>query len=238
MLYQYTVGNAPVLTLDIRNLGPDDATGVIINYKIGNGLKYEAYSIPTGTATYNSLTNTITWIIGNMPSGGHVNGKIFVKLLKSDPTTLTTSATLVNVDQNDSNTTNNNATCQLTSFTSADIGVNQTQTTYTQNGINYIQYTITTTNNGPDSATNVKITDKLPTGLTYISSTASTGTYSSSTGVWNIGTLNYGDTPQTLIITAKITGTGTIKNTVTKTTETEYDPNPNNNAQTLMLIIP
>ena len=53
-------------------------------------------------------------------------------------------------------------------------------------------FIVTVTNNGPCAATGLQITDPLPAGLAYASSTASTGTYDLSTGIWDIGTLANG----------------------------------------------
>jgi uncharacterized repeat protein (TIGR01451 family) len=55
-------------------------------------------------------------------------------------------------------------------------------------------YTMTVTNNGPSTATNVTLTDPLPTGLTYVSSTASQGTatFANNTVSAQLGTLARG----------------------------------------------
>jgi len=55
-----------------------------------------------------------------------------------------------------------------------------------------VTFTVTATNNGPSDASGVQVTDQLPAGLTYVSSTPSAGTYTSGTGVWDIGTLANG----------------------------------------------
>ena len=39
---------------------------------------------------------------------------------------------------------------------------------------------------GPDPATGVEVTDQLPSGLTFVSATATRGTYDDLTGVWAI----------------------------------------------------
>jgi choice-of-anchor A domain-containing protein/uncharacterized repeat protein (TIGR01451 family) len=64
-------------------------------------------------------------------------------------------------------------------------------------------YTITAVNNGPSTATSVKVTDALPSGLVFVSSSASQGTYSDTTGVWTVGTLAK-NASATLNITAKV----------------------------------
>src|SRR5439155_1058996 len=89
--------------------------------------------------------------------------------------------------------------------------------------------TITVTNSGPSNATGVQVTDQLPAGMTFIFATPSACTYSSGTGVWNIGGLASGGS-QTLTITATVTTTGSLTNTATKTAETETDPNAGNNS--------
>ena len=51
---------------------------------------------------------------------------------------------------------------------------------------------MTLTNNGPDAATNVSVTDQLPDGVTFVAATPSQGSYDSSTGVWAVGSVNAG----------------------------------------------
>jgi hypothetical protein len=59
------------------------------------------------------------------------------------------------------------------------------------------------------------VTDVLPAGYTFVSNTApSTGTYTSGTGVWSMGTLSNG-AGATLTITATVNATGSYANTAT-----------------------
>ena len=53
-------------------------------------------------------------------------------------------------------------------------------------------YTITLTNNGTLAATGVQVRDLLPASLTYVSSTASQGSYNNTTGIWTVGTVAIG----------------------------------------------
>lgn len=73
-------------------------------------------------------------------------------------------------------------------------------------------YTITVTNNGPSNATGVKVTEKLPDGLKYVSDN-SNGKYNKNSGVWNIGSLKSNET-QTLKLTVVVTKEGKITNAV------------------------
>jgi len=75
-----------------------------------------------------------------------------------------------------------------------------------------VQFTITVTNNGPDSATGVAVTDILQSGYQYVSSTTSSGIFSSATGVWTIGSMRNG-TSATLTIIATVIRSGNYGNT-------------------------
>jgi uncharacterized repeat protein (TIGR01451 family) len=243
--YTYAVGNTPVFMWTALNSNShDEATGVVLQYIIPKGFQYvgaDNDGIGTLTAAYNSTSQqeVLTWDVGYMPKSGEVTTYVTLRVMEvgNDTSDLTTTANLVHVDQtNVLPSLNQNITCSIISPPSADALVNQTYSTYTSGGKNYVTYTITDTNNGPSNATGVAVTDKLPTGLTYVSSNPSTGTYNSSTGVWTIGNLNDNQTV-TLTVTAQITATsGTIINTA-KETQSQSDRNLDNNGQTTYLTI-
>ena len=64
-------------------------------------------------------------------------------------------------------------------------------------------YTMTTGNTGTADATGVRATETLPAGVTFVSATASTGTFDSTSGVWTLGTVAVGAT-ETLTVTATV----------------------------------
>ena len=70
---------------------------------------------------------------------------------------------------------------------------------------------------------------QLPTGLTFVSSTPSQGTYNSATGLWSIGTVNV-QANATLTLVATVTQAGVKTNTATVTAVDQNDENPNNNS--------
>jgi uncharacterized repeat protein (TIGR01451 family) len=83
--------------------------------------------------------------------------------------------------------------------------------------------TIVVTNEGDSTAFNVKITVGIPTSLQYISNVTSGGasTYTSGTGIWDIGTLLKGES-RTIAITVKILQEGI--SFMTANTTSENDP--------------
>ncbi len=92
-----------------------------------------------------------------------------------------------------------------------------------------VTFTLTLTNKGPSTATNVAVTDPLPPGVTFISSTPSQS-YNNATGVWTVGTVPVNGTA-TLQVTVSLTTSNPVINTAEVTASDQSDPNstPNNN---------
>ncbi len=91
-----------------------------------------------------------------------------------------------------------------------------------------VVFTITAANNGPANATEVKVTDQLPSGYMMVSASPSKGSYDPVTGIWTIGNHDNGASA-TLAITAKVNSSGTYLNTAT-VEGAEYDPVSANNS--------
>ena len=66
-----------------------------------------------------------------------------------------------------------------------------------------VSYDIEVTNDGSAQATGVSLTDTLPAGITFVSSSVTQGSYDANTGVFTIGTLAAN-------ATATLTLTGTV----------------------------
>jgi len=98
-----------------------------------------------------------------------------------------------------------------------------------------IAFTVTATNFGPDVANSVYVNDLLPSGYTYTSHTASTGTYSGGTGFWNIGILNNGSS-ETLTINAVVKSSGIYLNSATINGNVD-DSFPGNNTASVTVTI-
>ncbi|WP_307530168.1 PKD-like domain-containing protein [Pedobacter sp. W3I1] len=88
-----------------------------------------------------------------------------------------------------------------------------------------VNFTITVKNSnlasgtvtGTGNAIGVSATDLLPSGYTYVSNVAATGTsYDPATGLWSIGSMNAGQS-LTLTITAKVNNSGNYNNIATVT---------------------
>jgi uncharacterized repeat protein (TIGR01451 family) len=94
-------------------------------------------------------------------------------------------------------------------------------------------YTLSVTNNGPDAAANVVVTDTLPASVTFVSATPSQGSCGQAAGVvtCNLGTLGNGATA-TISIVVRPTQAGIITNTAVVSTSTP-DPDAANDTSSV-----
>ncbi|MCO5230462.1 MAG: tandem-95 repeat protein [Chitinophagales bacterium] len=101
-----------------------------------------------------------------------------------------------------------------------------------------ISFTITVTNNGPTATENITINDLLPSGLTYLSHSASTGTYTQGTGNWTIARLDNLQS-ETLSINALVTVAAIplVANIANVTASSQPDPITSNNQDTAQVIV-
>jgi uncharacterized repeat protein (TIGR01451 family) len=99
-----------------------------------------------------------------------------------------------------------------------------------------ITYTIVVTNNGEGAAHHVLVNDLLPEGLTFVSYTATEGTYDEETGVWTLGshplTPNGPNSYETLTITVEVGEGDVITNTATASSDRD-DSNTEDNSDSV-----
>ncbi|MFN8021235.1 MAG: SdrD B-like domain-containing protein [Acidimicrobiales bacterium] len=86
-----------------------------------------------------------------------------------------------------------------------------------------VNWTITVTNGGPDTATGVTLLDALPVGLVYVNTVSATqGSYSGVSGIWTVGSLANGATA-TLVIRTRLNQIGAITNRAEVRTSNQWD---------------
>ncbi len=118
----------------------------------------------------------------------------------------------------------------------ADVGVQKFVTKTDPEQAEIIDYWVVATNNGPNTATGLEITDLLPADVQYNSH--SNGTYTLLSGIWEIGELTVGASTTLYFNVTVYEGTGgkSITNTATITARDLYDPNPSNDTSSVIVI--
>lgn len=120
----------------------------------------------------------------------------------------------------------------------ADIEVVKTVSDDTPVEEDQITYTLTVTNNGPDTATNVKVTDSLPTGVTYISATPEPVDDEADPLTWNFASI-VDQGIQVISLTVSVdegTAGDVIPNTVNASSD-EIDNEPDNDESSIDITV-
>ncbi len=217
-------------TLQLRNDGPGAATNITVTDLLPNGLAFLGSSPSQGA--YNNTTGM--WSVGVVGSGSSASLQIAARVTGAG--TITNLAQVTAVDQPDPDSKPNNNVPGEDDQSSVNLIVQQADLSLTKTADKSspqvgqdIKFTLTLSNGGPHTATNVTVHDLLPSGLAFVSSTASHGAYNSSTGDWIVPSLASG-TKATLQVMAKMTGTVAATNPAEITAADQHDPDstPNN----------
>jgi uncharacterized repeat protein (TIGR01451 family) len=97
-----------------------------------------------------------------------------------------------------------------------------------------ISFSLFVGNRGPDTATDVVVTDLLPAGLAFVSATATQGTYDPGSGAWVVGTLPAGG-GAALQVAELVTGIGPMVNNAVARAD-QFDPDLSNNQAAVSLV--
>ncbi|OEK00001.1 hypothetical protein BFP97_00005, partial [Roseivirga sp. 4D4] len=221
------VGDNVTFTITVTNNGPDGASGIQVTDQLPSGYTFVSATPVQGTY----VSSTGLWTVGSLANGASTSLEL-VGTLKSSGT-LTNSATISAANEFDTNTGNNTATAS-SRIESADVSIAKSADNLSPNIGEQVTFTVLVSNAGPDGADNLSVSDALPSGLTYVSHTASRGTYLPGTGIWNIGNLNNSGTA-TLQVVATVLSTGTYANTASINAVDQADPDNTNDASTATL---
>ena len=97
-----------------------------------------------------------------------------------------------------------------------------------------IALSITARNNGPRDATRIRISDRLPAGLSYLSHEATAGSYEPASCLWGLESLGQGDSA-ILTLRAKIEAGGPITDEAKILSVAEADPESSNDSASVTI---
>jgi uncharacterized repeat protein (TIGR01451 family) len=171
----------------------------------------------SGTSTG---TATVTYTITGITQGQSLDNTAIVSASTPDP-----------------DASNNSATVNLNIQSLADLGITKAGTPDPVVAGTNETYTLTASNTGPSTATNILVTDNLPAGVTIVSVTPSTGSCQAGTPgdplhptTCNLGSLASGAPSPTVTIVVSVLPqvTGSLHNDASISSDT-FDANTSNN---------
>lgn len=236
------VGGTVTFTITVYNDGPSTANNITVGDVVPNGYTYVPASIAGGDSRNDAAAPILTWTITSLASKA-TSGNLTFNATVNASGNYVNPAQVTACDENDVDSTPNNDDGDQSeddednaSVTPSEVVVDLWLVKTVDNaapalGSNVV-FTVTVTNDGPATATNVAVGDILPPELPYVSDDGG-GSYDYMSGVWTIGTLTLGNSA-TLHITAQVPYLGTYKNIaeVIACDQQDVDSTPNNHDPT------
>lgn len=213
-----------VWTINLTNLGPNNSTEVVAYNVIPDGLillnhtfgdKYDSKTGKLNVGKLNvgeSLTYTVMTVVNTT---GSIANRVNVTAHEED------------IDLS------NNYDEKIISIPPAcDLSVIKTASDKSPNYMDYMNWTITVSNNGPDTAHDVIVEDILPDSLIFVDCD---GDYDKDSGIWNIGTLGSGESIR-LTIQCRVNKTGLTQNNVSVNgSDFDYDISNNHDEELIFV---
>lgn len=207
-------------TIIVSNKGPNMATGVTVNDLLPKSVEYISSYLSKGF--YNPVNGI--WDVGNLNAGEKLQLNIVSKIVKTGDIT-----NVVNVKGNekDSNLTNNHFEKSVHVKPAADLSIEKSVSKQEVNINDLIEYVIEITNNCPDSAENIKVSELLNPNLKVISFESTKGNFNNTNNVLTIDSLVNGEKVR-LTINAAANACGKFENKVAVSSDTfDYDKSNN-----------
>ena len=214
--------------ITVVNVGPHNATNVIVKDFLPEGMELISYRVSVGN--FNEVISE--WSIGTLEKDTPVSLVLVTKVLING--TFVNIAT-VNTTTPESDYTNNEANNTTRADPICDLVIIKVVDSKKVYLGEIVSWTIKITNNGPSEALDVKVEDILPDGLVLLSYKASKGKYVD--GVWTVGTLANGAS-ETITLKTNTSGVGNITNPASVNTTTHESNYTNNNDNDTTEVLP
>ncbi|XOF33695.1 MAG: C25 family cysteine peptidase [Candidatus Electrothrix sp. YB6] len=248
------VGDTVTFTLQVTNNGPNTATNVAVTDVLPGGYTYVSGSMSGGDGQDQSGDPTLVWTVNSLSAaaGSNTVTLTFDAVVNAPTGTADeylNSAQITASDQydpdsdpdSDENTDDlgdglpdDDEDTAAVMPESADLSLVKVVNDTTPAVGDTVTFSLTLTNDGPDTATNVAVTDVLPGGYTYVSGSMSGGDGQDQSGdptlVWTVNSLSAaaGSNTVTLTFDAVVNApTGTADeylNSAQITASDQYDP--------------
>ena len=213
------IGDVVTFTLTVSNDGADGATALEINDVLGAGFVYQSATIAGGSLQDDSASPTLVWQIddiapgdvaeltydvevvavadgaGDVDSTAYVNAAEVTSAERWDPDSDPESS--FDVDDLDDGIDDDDEVVIQVDPAVADLFLAKVASNTAPALGELVSFTVTVTNDGPDAASDIEVSDVLPAGLVYEAASIAGGDTRDDLGaptlVWTIASLAAGD---------------------------------------------
>jgi large repetitive protein len=220
----YFPGQSVAFTIQVSNAGPSPATNVQVTDTPSNltitGVSGACAAFPCTIPNINAGASANITVTATIGTAGAFSNSATATATEPDPDTPD------NTDDDGDAATVGSVDLQIAkSASDMTLSVGQT-----------FNFTLVVTNNGPDTATNVVVTDPLPPQFVLQTASSTQGTCSgTSTVTCNVGTMLDGATV-TITLTGSANGPGTLVNTASVTSDQTETVITNNTSSTTPVV--
>jgi len=220
-------------TITVINHGPDNATNVVVEDHLPGNVIYDSHTASLGD--YNVTTGF--WTIGDLNVADGLQTltiDVNVSQTAGGGTVIQNIAYTSDTNNTDANDMDD-ANITVVHIPVSDLQISKVTSTPMPHAGEEINYTITVTNLGPDTATNISVGDILPQEISCLDDSG-TGLCS---GFWAVTDMAVGDVVTVMIqaqVNPGVVGGDLIINTANVSSDV-IDPDPSNNASTAVMIV-
>jgi uncharacterized repeat protein (TIGR01451 family) len=224
-------------TINLTNNGPDNATTLVVKDVLPSGVSLVSTSIACSSAAA-----TLTCPVGNLAAGASTSFNVTVFLPAGGAGASTIKNTVsITLDEVDKAKTTSSLIVPVVFV--ADLAITKSESPSPAVAGTYITYTISVRNAGPSNAASTVVTDTLPAGVNFVSSSsyACSGTTVLTCGLGTVGSGTSTNFTVKVAVPANYlskTGatTGTITNTATVASPAA-DPSLDNNTASVSTMV-
>lgn len=241
-----SVGDIITFSIIVTNEGPDTATNVMLEDIVPDGFTYRAGTISGGDSQNDTDPSGtgLTWSIASLNSGANTELKFEAVVNASG--TFKNVAQVTASDQSDRDSTPDNdkgdqieddedSAIASPNSNSADVRLAKVVDNASPGVGDIVTFTITVTNEGLDTVTNLVVRDVVPDGFTYVASSITGGGSADDTNpatsglTWDIYSLPNGDSVD-LTFQVEVNASGNYKNAaqVVEADQDDPDSTPDN----------
>ena len=196
--YTPELGQEVTWTITVSNEGPSWAENVRVDDMLPDGMEFVSSNLTAGGLDVSSGI----WSLGGMGVGDVATASVTMRVTNVD--NYINNYARVSTDTYDWNGYNDKNVIAVDPWepTQADLSLVKTVSDPNPEVGSVVEWTVSVTNSGPDTAWHTTVQEALPAGLTFVGSRASAGTYDFESGVWNVGHLANGETAEMVISTS------------------------------------